>query len=106
MSEQVERETTPDEAMEQLRGERNRAAAVRANIGGENVELARSRYGHIVADVWVEAVGERRILPVTKEQARNIVVTAGTRGSDGTTLSLVPLKGTRFEDPREVADDE
>jgi hypothetical protein len=104
MRKQAERETSPDEALAQLSGERNRAAAVRANIGTQVVVLAQSRYGHIRADVWVEAIGERRIISVTDKQAREIVVKAGTRDTDGTTLSLVPLAGTKFDDPREGED--
>jgi hypothetical protein len=105
MRKQSRRETTPDEAMAALRGERNRPAVVRANTGAQSVSLARSRFGDIRADVYVEVIGERRTLPVTERQARDIIVRAGTRDSSGVTLELLPFDESSFdgravEDPR------
>lgn len=100
MRTQSQRETTPDEAMRTLRGERDRPAVVRANIGSETVDLARSRYGHIQADLYIEPLAERRTLPVTETQAQDLVVRAGTRDVDGVTLELLPFEDTVFDDPR------
>jgi hypothetical protein len=104
MRNQSRRETTPDEAMAALRGERDRPAVVRANTGAESVDLARSRYGHIQADIYVEPLAERRTLSVTETQARDIVVRAGTRDTDGVTLELLPFDETVFADPRSETD--
>lgn len=64
----VERETTPDEAMGALRGDDPRA--VYANDGDVGHILGRTRFGSIVVNTWISALGERRTLPATESQAR------------------------------------
>lgn len=94
-----ERETTPDEAMGALQGEDPRA--VRANTGEAAHELGRNRFGTIVLNTWVEAIQERRTMPVTEEQARDIIVRAGTRPTDGVTLRLVPYDEVLLDNPND-----
>jgi len=63
---------------------------IHANTGSQSVLLSRNRYSTIMADLYVECLDERRTLPVTTEQARDIVVRAHRPDSSGITLARVP----------------
>ena len=82
---------TPTRAMATLRGEEYwETYDIHANTGSQSVLLSRNRYGTIMADVYVDVLDERRTLPVTTKQARDIVVRARRPDSSGTTLARVP----------------
>lgn len=82
---------TPTRAMATLRGEEySETYDIHANTGSQSVLLSRNRYGTIMADVYVDVLDERRTLPVTTKQARDIVVRARRPDSSGTTLARVP----------------
>lgn len=107
MTQHRPRETSREEAMGVLRGDREQSGVVRVDMGSHAGDFARTKHGKIIADLWVAAINERRVMAVSEQQVDDAIVMADDRARDrdGPALQLVPQSETTFDDFSEVADE-